>query len=229
MRNACIATLLASLAALMLLMACSDDEPVVLQGDGVVYAGLQPVDSLNFTHTHHYWKGYFLRSTRPLSLQSSVPNNQWHPDTLQLPSGERLVVADIAKSLPLTPDTIWLKIVTLSDTLPLQGWISESELLHGARPTHTVARLLSPLGTLADVPGGRYPDAWLTFYFRPTANPWLLPWPMALVVLLGWGLLIGLLAWIDRLIFSRARYRCGHCGAPLRQLGRCPHCGSQNT
>lgn len=27
----------------------------------------------------------------------------------------------------------------------------------------------------------------------------------------------------------RSRYKCGHCGEPLREKGRCPHCGTMNV
>jgi len=29
--------------------------------------------------------------------------------------------------------------------------------------------------------------------------------------------------------YAHYRYRCGHCGQPLRQKGRCPHCGMLNS
>ena len=228
MRNAGIAFLSALLCALLCFVACADDDRVVVEGDDVVYAGMQPVDSLSFRTLHHYWKGYRFHTTDTLGILSSVPTYRWTPDTLQVERGREFVVADIVCVPTDTPDSIWLKMVLVSDTLLLQGWTSEADLLAVSRPTHFVARLLSFLGPLADVPGGDYPDAWLDFYFHPTANPFLLPWPMACVVIGLWALFIALLALLDKYLIEPYRYRCGRCGAPLRKLGKCPCCGAVN-
>ena len=228
MRNAGIAFLSALLCAMLCFVACADDDRVVVEGDDVVYAGMQPVDSLSFRTLHHYWKGYRFHTTDTLGILSSVPTYRWTPDTLQVERGREFVVADIVCVPTDTPDSIWLKMVLVSDTLLLQGWTSEADLLAVSRPTHFVARLLSFLGPLADVPGGDYPDAWLDFYFHPTANPFLLPWPMACVVIGLWALFIALLALLDKYLIEPYRYRCGRCGAPLRKLGKCPCCGAVN-
>lgn len=228
MRNASIALLISLLCALTSFMACTEEEPVVVEGDDVVYAGMLPVDSLSFCTSHHYWKGYRFHTTDTLNLLSSVPTGRWIPDTLQVPPKCKCVVADIVRVPTDTPDSIWHKMVLISDTLILQGWTSEADLLHAARPTHFVARLLSLCGPLADVPGGDYSDAWLSFYFRPTLNPILLPWPMACVVLALWTLLIVILAMFDKYLIEPHRYRCGRCGAPLKHLGACPRCGAEN-
>lgn len=229
MRNVGLAFLTAILCSLFIIAACTtDSDDVVVEGDCIYYEGLLPVDSTAFRSLHHYWKGYKFQTTDSLALLSSVPIEQWAPDTFAIESRTRMVVADIVRVPTEQSDSIWLKLVTLADTLPQQGWVSECDLMAVSRPTHFLANLLSFLGPLADVPGGRYPDAWLVFYFSPTANPWVLPWPMAIVVVLLWALVIGLLAMIDKYLIERQRYRCGRCGGPLRHLGPCPHCGAVN-
>lgn len=228
MRNAGITFLLSLLLGLIALSACSNDDDVVVEGDDVVYTGLLTADSISFRNAHHYWKGYRLLTTDTLEIVTSVPQEGWDPDTLTVARHDDIVVADIALRPTSGPDSVWLKVVTVDDTIPVQGWVSESELLQSSRPTHFVASMLSIFGSLADIPDGRYPDAWLEFYFHPTANPWMLPWPMAIVVLLLWIALIVFIAFLDRLIFDRHRYRCGSCGAPIKSLGRCPHCGVIN-
>lgn len=228
MRNASITFLISLLCAVACFVACSDEEPVVVEGDDVVYTGMLPVDSLSFSTHHHYWKGYRFHTTDTLSLLSSVPTGRWLPDTLQVAPKSECVVADIVRVPTDSPDSIWLKMVLLSDTCLSQGWTSETDLLHAARPTHFVARLLSFFGPMADVPGGDYSDAWLNFYFHPTANPFLLPWPMACVVLFFWALLIVILAMFDKYIIEPHRYRCGRCGALLKNIGTCPRCGAEN-
>lgn len=222
------------IGAFSILAACTDDDEVQVEGDVVLYTCAQAVDSLTFCTTHHYWKGQRFVTTDSVALVTSVPSEAWQPDTLTVSRSELLVVADIVALPEQTTDSIWLKMVVPNDTLPLQGWISEAAMLRHSRPTHLLARTLAfipALGlceSLMDVPDGDYPDAWLEFYLHPTANPWLLPLPMALVVIVAWVLFIALLGGIDRLIFDRHRYRCGHCNAPLRHLGRCPHCGTIN-
>ncbi|MCQ2266222.1 MAG: hypothetical protein MJZ40_00750 [Bacteroidaceae bacterium] len=234
MRNAGIALLTLLIGVFALFAACDDDEIVQVEGEGVLYTSAQAVDSLSFCLTHHYWKGQRFVTTDSVALITSVPSEAWQPDTLMVSRSELLVVADIVALPGQTPDSIWLKMVVPNDTLPVQGWANEADILRHSRPTHLLARTLAfipALGlceSLMDVPDGDYSDAWLEFYLHPTANPWLLPLPMALVVIVAWGLLILLLGGIDRLIFDRYRYRCGHCNAPLRHLGRCPHCGIIN-
>lgn len=234
MRNAGIALLTLLVGVFALFAACDDDEIVQVEGEGVLYTSAQAVDSLSFCLTHHYWKGQRFVTTDSVALITSVPSEAWQPDTLMVSRSELLVVADIVALPGQAPDSIWLKMVVPNDTLPVQGWANEADILRHSRPTHLLARTLAfipALGlceSLMDVPEGNYPDAWLEFYIHPTANPWLLPLPMALVVIVAWGLLILLLGGIDRLIFDRYRYRCGHCNAPLRHLGRCPHCGTIN-
>lgn len=227
MRNAGI-TLLLILFLPLLLIACSGEDDVIVEGDAPVYTELQRVDSLEFCRTHHFWKGYRFSATDSLRLTTSVPNTAWDLDTLIVPSRTMLVVTDIAAQPNATTDTIWLQMIAVLDTVTLQGWVSEADLLTECRPTHGVARLLGIWGALADVPGGRYPDWWLDFYFHPRANPWTLGWPMALIVIGLWLLLICILAFLDRLLFFRRRYHCGHCNAPLTHPGRCPHCGRLN-
>ncbi|MCQ2206070.1 MAG: zinc ribbon domain-containing protein [Bacteroidaceae bacterium] len=209
-------------------VACTDNDKAVVEGEGVIYADFQSVDSVQYSRTHHYWKGQYFHTLDTLVLLSSVPNESWLPDAHRLAKRQRIVVADIVRLPGNRPDSIWLKMVSVDDTIPVQGWADEATLLAQSRPTNILARILHPFGSLADVPGGKYSHAWLDFYFHPTANPWLLPLPLAAVVAGLWALLIFLLGFIDKYIFDRARYRCGQCNAPLRHLGRCPHCGAIN-
>lgn len=227
MRNAGITFVLILLVAL-LFPACSEEEDVRVEGDYVIYTGMQPADSLAFRTTHHYWKGYRFHACDSVQMLTTAPMEGWTPDTLIVARRSQLVVADIAHTTIGGADSVWLKMVVVNDTLPQQGWVSEATLLRHCRPTHGIARLLNICGSLADVPGGRYPSSWVEFYFHPTANPWILPWPMAIIVVLFWIVLILFLGIADYLLIERHRYRCGRCNAPLHHLGTCPHCGAEN-
>lgn len=229
MRNASAALLIFFLGIMACCVACADEEPVVVEGADVVYTGTHPVDSLAFSTLHHYWKGYRFHTTDTLDILTSVPTERWLPDTLKVEPKSEVIVADIVRVPTDSPDSIWLKMVLVSDSLILQGWTREADLLAESRPTHFVARVLSSCGSLADVPGGKFSDAWLTFYFHPTGNPLMLPFPMACVVAGLWVLLIIIIALFDKYLIERHRYHCGRCGAPLRSLGKCPKCGAVNT
>lgn len=222
MRNVCTLLLI-----LVILAACSEDEEVKLEGADDFIFGVEQVDSLNFTCTHFYWKGHQFVVADSLNLTSTLPSSEWQADSICIYKEQVIVVADIRRH-PSSPDSIWLRMVTINDTLPSQGWISENQLLCHTYPLNKFARSLSFLGPLADVPGGKYPSYWNEFYFQPTANPLLLSLPMAIVVILLWVLLLVILASVDRLLFDRQRYRCGCCHAPIRHLGICPHCGAEN-
>lgn len=232
-RSVIIATLLCT--ALSLLTACTDNRIKVLDDYGVGYVGLQQVDSLAFRTTHHYWKGYQFVGADTLHLLTSPPSSTWEGDTLSLPPGERIVVADIVRSTTEeSPDSIWAEVIYTNDTIVLQGWISETTLLTNARPRHSLAAILAPFSVITPhpalgcIPTGTYTHAWMELYLNPTINPFILPWPAALLVVMLWVLLVFLLGRIERHLLLRARYHCGHCGHPIPHLGPCPHCGSIN-
>lgn len=217
MRNA--GALLCGILSLLVLLctSCSEGNRVIVRGSAQLYSSKAFVDSASFRDTHHYWKGYRFRT----------------------PADEVVTLVDVAVVTESQPeqgaDSVWLCLASVRDGEVDMQWMSERSLLQNHRPDNLLAVALGLvqaagfLGPLADVPGGCYSNEWMEFYFHPTLNPWVWPWPLALFILMIWLLPIVVIGLLLRYVVSPVRYRCGHCHGPLQHLGRCPHCGANNT
>ena len=98
----------------------------------------QQLDSISFSTTHHYTQNFnFMITADHLPLADELPELAF--DTLYVVRGERVVVADIRMVPADSIDSVWVKVARDQIT---QGWIRESDLLHGASPDDPISQFI---------------------------------------------------------------------------------------
>lgn len=102
------------------------------------------VDSAYFCATHHYWKGYVMRTIDTLRLRAvlpivAVPSNVETDDSLTVSIGKTIKVAALMLCPADSIDSVWVKVATNEYTA---GWVRESELLQQAHPDSVISSFI---------------------------------------------------------------------------------------